>query len=376
MTNPIEPDGHSVAPRHLPALAARPGRSLLRGIAAIAAWARLPSGALRFAGADGRPVLDAQRRALLWPVFVDSVAAIGTLAAPEVSPEAGLAALTALAERLREQIAAAPPRTALLPEDGGSPQLFVLRMLAEDVQPCLGRWQPRLAEWRRGGRSTTDWPLCDPCRGDLGCTRARLAERAWQLGIALDLPGLGRLLPERSAAVPELLDAAALALAEAGAAPPPDPASRQAGWRIYIEAAAGLPAAESTARLGSLGEAIAAFDGLAAETRAALKEMLPAAPGIEPIQSLAFALLTEGLQPFLGEWRGRWQKFAASGRSEAKWRRAEECRAALAAARERCLSIVEQLGRAIGAPPLPGSAGRADPGEETPLQLPPPAILP
>lgn len=372
MSNPIEPAGRSVASRHLPALAARPGRSLVRGIAAVAAWARLRSGALRFGEIDGRPMLDPQRRALVWPVFVETIAAIGALAARDGPPEAGIAALTALAERLRERVAAAPPRLAVLPDGADPPQLFILQMLGSDLQPCLARWQPRLAEWCGGGRSTVDWPLLGLCRGDLEATRARLAERGWQLGIALDLPDLGRLLPERSAAVPQLLDAAELAAAEAGAAPPPDPASAQAGWRIYVEAVAGLPAAESSARSTALGEAIAALERLAAETRSALKAMPPLAAKSGTIRALAFALLTEGLQPFLGEWRGRWQKFATSGRPAAKWRRAEECRVALAAARERCLPIVKKLGRELGAPPA-GSAIRAGPSEETPLQLPPPA---
>jgi hypothetical protein len=317
-------------------------------------------------------VLDPQRRALLWPVFVETVAAIGVLAPPDVPPEAALAALTALAERLRDHLAAAPPRLAILPDGADPPQLFVLQMLASDLQPCLGRWQPRLAGWCRGGRSTADWPLLAWCRGDLSRTRERLAERAWQLAIALDLRGLGRLLPARGAAVPELLDPAELAAAEeAGAAPPPDPAVRQAGWRIYVEAVAGFPAAGSPVRSAGLGEAIAALDRLAAETRAALKAMPPATK-TETIQALAFALLTEGLQPFLADWRGRWQKFAASGRPAAKWRRAEECRAALAAARERCQPIIEKLGQELGAPSA-GSADRAAACEETPLQLPPPA---
>ena len=59
----------------------------------------------------------------------------------------------------------------------------------------------------------------------------------------------------------------------------------------------------------------------------------PANAGAETIQAQAFKLLSEVLQPFLTEWRPRHRRFVAAERAEAKWRRAEECRAALIATR-------------------------------------------
>jgi len=90
--------------------------------------------------------------------------------------------------------------------------------------------------------------------------------------------------------------------------------------------------------------------------------------------ALGFELLTKGIQPFLSEWRPRYRRFSASERPEAKWRRADECRAALAASRARCLPTIGAIGRQIGAPPLPDFADpEAIAEEDAPLQLPPPA---
>ena len=112
--------------------------------------------------------------------------------------------------------------------------------------------------------------------------------------------------------------------------------------------------------------------------RAGLKEMSPPAAdgGGKSIQALALHLLNEGLQPFLAEWRPRYRRFAESERPEAKWGRAEACRAALAATIERCQPTIRALGHKVGAPfsPEPNSLG-AHTGDEAPLQLPPPVRL-
>jgi hypothetical protein len=86
-------------------------------------------------------------------------------------------------------------------------------------------------------------------------------------------------------------------------------------------------------------------------------------------------LLSEVLQPFLTEWRPRHRRFVAAERAEAKWRRAEECRAALIATRDRCLPIIKTIGREIGAPALPEPAIVPTSTEVImPLQLPPPEM--
>ena len=101
----------------------------------------------------------------------------------------------------------------------------------------------------------------------------------------------------------------------------------------------------------------------------------PANAGAETIQAQAFKLLSEVLQPFLTEWRPRHRRFVAAERAETKWRRAEECRAALIATRNRCLPIIKTIGGEIGAPALPEAV--IDPTSTEvvmPLQLPPPEI--
>jgi hypothetical protein len=375
MTNPIEPVRRPVVQRLLPIAATRPGRALARGVAAVAGWARLTNGALRLGGADVAAPFDPQARALLWHALTETISAIAALAGPDVAPEAGLAALGTFADRVREQVAMHAPGVAMVLGGSEPPQIFVLEILTQDVQPCLARWLPRLEAWCQSGRRTADWALLALCRNDLARTRERLVERGWQLGVALGLPGLDRLLPERLTAVAALTAPDELAAAEAEATTAPDPMARQAGWRIYVEAAARLPAREMRSAPGAIGDALAALDAFAGEIRAALKAMPPPLNGAaNTIQALGFELLTKGIQPFLSEWRPRYRRFSASGRPEAKWRRVDECRAALAAARARCLPAIGAIGRQIGAPPLPDFADPAAvAGEDLPLQLPPPA---
>jgi len=374
MTNPIEPARRPATHRLLPIIATRPARALALGLASIAAWARLTNGSLPLGGADAELALDRQSRGLLWHVLIETISAIGVLGASDGPLEGALDTLRALSDRARAELAATPPRGAALP-GAEPPQIFVLEILNHDLQPWLGRWQSRLEAWRATRRHEADWPLRDRCRTDIARTRQRLVERAWQLGMALGLPGIERLLPERPAVVPVLTSAEELAAAMAAAAASPDAAALKAGWQIYVEAATRIPARDLAPGPGVLGEAIASLDVLADEIRAGLKAMPPPAPdgGADTIQALALGLLNESVQPFLAEWRPRWRRFAASGRPEAKWGRAEACRAALAATFGRCLPTIGALGRKVGAPPLPSPEDPAALAEdEAPLQLPPP----
>lgn len=376
MTNPIEPARKPVA-EHQPLLfAAGSVGALRRRISPIMAWARLTKGSLRFGGPDGAVALDTQTRGLLWHILIDTISAIGVLGAAEGSLEAGLAALDSLAERARIELAANPPRGMALP-GAEPPQVFVIEILQHDLQPCLGRWRVRLEAWHATGWRAADWPLRDCCRGDLIRTRERLLERAWQLGVALSLPGIERLLPERPAVAPELASPAELAAAEALAVAPIEPAALIAGWQIYIEAATRIPAPDIPNGPGVLGEAIAALDLLANAIRAGLKAMPPAVPGAgtDTIQALSLRLLNEGVAPFLVEWRPRYHRFAASERPEAKWGRAEACRAALTATIARCQPTIYALGGKVGAPLLPEPKDPAISAEDgVPLQLPAPLI--
>jgi hypothetical protein len=379
MANPIESARQPAVRRLLPITATRPGRAIARRVAALASWARLTNGALRLGAADAVSPLDAQSRALLWYVLTETISTIGTLAATDTPPDTCIAALQKLADRVGDRVALAPPRAAASMDGAEPPQIFVLGILTHDLRPCLARWLPRLAERRDSARSVADWPLARFCCTDLTVTRERLIERCWQLGMALAMPSLGRLLPERPAAVPTLTPPTELAAAEVAAAAPLDPGSLEAGWRIYVEAAAILAAPCFPCGPGALGESIVTFDAFAGEIRAALKATSPApAHGtINAIQSLVLGLLIEEVQPFLVKWRPRYRRFAASGRSEAKWRRCEECRSDLAATRDRCRSKVLTLGEKIGAPPFPDCAATtAVAAEEVRLQLPAPEMRP
>ncbi len=374
MTNPIEP-ARSPVPRHLlPPAASRPARALGRGIAAIATWARLTNSSLRLGAADVVSPFGPQSRTLLWHILTETISTVGELGSADVPPEAGLTALRTLADRVRERVAISPPQ-APTPLDGAEPpQIFALEILARDLQPCLSRWESRLKSRRDPAPPAADWSLLAPCRSDLARTRERLVERCWQLGIALGVPGLERLLPERPAVVPALMARDEIAGAEAAGGAPPDPASLQAGWRVYVEAATRIPALDMRSGPGALGDAIASLDALAGEIRAGLKAMPPMRSNgaADTVQALAFGLLTDGIQPFLAQWRLRYRKFASSERPESKWGRAEECRAAVAVTRARCLPKIQALGRKIGAPPFAPADAAAAAAAAAPLQLPPP----
>jgi hypothetical protein len=366
MTNPIEPARWPISRRVLPLTASRPARALVRAAASLATWARLTNGSLRLGGADVCASLDRQSRALLWPVLSEAIAAIGVLDAADAPVETSLAALATLADRIRGCAMTSPPP----PEGAEPPQLLLLEILIHDLQPCLTRWQPRLEAAGATGRAPAAWPLGVLCRADLARARERLVERAWQLGIGLGLSGLDRLLPARPATTPAFVAPHELAAAEAAATGRPDPASLRAGWQIYVEAATRLPAAVLPTGLGA---GLAAVEALAAEIRTALKSMPP--PGGKPdtIVLLALGLLTECLEPVLAAWQPRYRKFAETGRPEAKWRRAAECRAALDAACERCAAKIRTLASEIGAPPLPPAPAALE-EDAPPLQLPAPAM--
>jgi hypothetical protein len=374
MTNPIEPIRRPVTERLLPIVSARPTRALMRRLTAIAAWARLSTGPLRLGAADVVTPLDPQSRSLLWYVLTETVSAIAVLGAEDLPPEVGLTVIRTLAERVRDRVATAAPRPAALADLAAPPHMFVVEILTRDLLPFLGRWQPRLDAWSQSGLQAGGWPLLGLCRADLTRTRERLVERGWQLGIGLGLAGLERLLPERPIVVPELITADPLTEADTAATAPPDPASLQGGWHVYLEAFTRLPLPELLSGPGALGEAIAALDVLADRLREILKAMPPPPNGVaETIQALALKLLSEALQPFLTEWRPRYRRFTASERAEARWGRAAECRYALIATRARCLPIIKAIGDKVGAPalPEPGAAGLAA-EEEIPLQLSPP----
>ncbi len=377
MTNPIEPTRESISGRRAAALAASPVAAsvdvLRRGVAPIMAWARLARGTLRVGGPDAVAALDRQSRRLLWCILVDTVSAIGILSLPDGPLEEAVSVLGALSDRAQAELAVSPPRAGALP--GTEPaQIFVLEILQHDLQPFLGRWRPRLAIWCAAGGAEADWPLRDQCRSDLARTRERLVERAWQLGMAMRISGLERLLPGRPAVVPVLTAAQGLA----AAARPPEAEVLQAGWQIYVEAVTRVPAPDLPSGPGVLGEAIAAFDALADAIRVGLKAMSPPVPdgGSETVQALALRLLNDGLQPFLTEWRPRYRRFVASERPESKWGRAEACRAAAVAAIARCLPTIRALGQKVGAPPSPEQKAQADHANDAaPLQLPPPIRL-
>ena len=304
---------------------------------------------------DVKVALDPDSRQQLWRFFIEMTSRIATrdLAPGDGLLEEALTSLYSLFERARIDLSASPPR-ATAPAGTMPPHVYVLDILNEDLRPCLARWHVRLEAWKRTGLSEFEWPLRDICRNDLELTGQRILERAWQLGEALDIPDLVRLLPARPAVVPTIAAAEELAAVETAAGEVRDADSLKVAWRIYVEVVTRVAIQELPAGKGLLGEAIASLYALAGEIRSELKPIPPGRSGGNPesIEGLALALLNEGLRPFLSEWHPRYETFKALGKPEAEWDQAEACRAALAAARQRCLPTIRALGQKLRAPPL------------------------
>lgn len=290
--------------------------------------ARISKITLRLGGADVDVTLDPDSRQQLWRFFIEMTSRVATRALPpgEGLLEEALTSLYLLFDRARVDLSAQPPRETV-PTGTAPPHVYVLDILNEDLRPCLARWHVRLEAWNRTSLPESEWPLRDACRTDLERTRERVVERAWQLGTALEIPNLARLLPVRPPATPTILTPDELATAERAAGTPSDAESLKAGWQIYVEAATRIATQELPAGAGRLGEAIASLYALFGEIRAAMKAMPPArSRGCrDSIEGLALILLNEGLRPFLAEWHPLYEAFKVSGRPEADWDQAEAC---------------------------------------------------
>jgi hypothetical protein len=341
----------------------------LFGLAVALAWqhvssillrARLSKVTLQLGGSGIDVTLDPDSAEELWRFFIQMVSRIATrpLAPGDGLIEEALTSLYTLFDRARADLGARPPRGALL-SGTVAPHIYVLDVLNEDLRPCTARWHGRFEIWKRTGRPESEWPLAQACRDDIEVTRQRTVERAWQLGESLGIAGLDRLLPPRPAAIPNFTAAAELQKLEADAGRPEGQDALKAGWRIYVETTTRIATQELPAGAGLLGEAIASLYTLTGKIRDELASLPPSSALAAPvgIAALGIRLINEGLRPFLAEWHPRYDAFKILGQPEASWDEADECRVALADARQRCLAIVAVLAQRIGVPLPDGRAG-------------------
>jgi hypothetical protein len=333
---------------------------LLAGLAVAALWlyrkplfarARIANVTLPLpTGGTIQVALDPDAKRQLWRLFVEMASRVATrpLAPNEGLISAALGSLYTLFERARADLGTVPADPGVA-GDAVPPQVYVLRILNDDLRPCLARWHPYIEAWKTTGLAETAWPLAELCRGDIEATRQRVTERVWQLGDALGVTGLDRILPARPAAVADLASAAALAALEAGLAPP---VVLKTGWRIYVEVATRIATQPLPAGAGLLSEALDSLYALYGLIRTELKDMPPLRTSDPPhcVQHLAFELLNVTLRPFLAKWHPALAQFVKTGGSEENWDQADACRGELEVVRQACVAWLSRLAALIGAP--------------------------
>src|SRR4029077_6345619 len=136
-------------------------------------------------------------RGFLWRFFVELVTRVSTqsLGAQEGILREALKSLYDLYSLARGELASSPP--AALPFTDISARAYVIDILNKELRPFLSRWHPLLSAWDKTNLPEAAWPLAQLCRQDLTTTRDRILWLTWDLGAALNVQGLDKILPQR-----------------------------------------------------------------------------------------------------------------------------------------------------------------------------------
>ena len=294
-------------------------------------------------------------RNFLWRFFVELSTRVSThsLGAQEGILREALKSLYDLYSVARSELSSAPP--AALPLTDIAARAYVIQILNKYLRPFLSRWHPLLSAWEKTNLKETAWPLAQLCREDLATTRDRILWLTWDLGAALNVQGLAKILPPKPDRLGELLPEA-----KVGAQAPNlsllDNKHIKAGWRIFVECASRIATQQLETGTGVLREALNSLYKLFGTVRDELKTVGPIPPMLaadETVESISFRLLNRHLRPFLAKWHPAlmaWEKqhhIEGEG-SEAEWRDAANCRAELEELRSAMLKDVRLLGALIG----------------------------
>jgi hypothetical protein len=317
--------------------------------------ARISSIKVKMAGVGEVEVgITVEERRLLWRFFIEFASRVATrqLTEDEGSIREALASLYGLFAIARGDLASHAPITRSL-DDKISAQTYVLRILNDELRPFLARWHPRLTAWEGTGMAEAAWPLARHCRTDLAITRGRILAQAWELGEALGLKQLDKILPPRPASgdIQELTPPDQIRIAEDALQRTIDADRLKVGWRIFVETASRISTQPLHQEAGLLREALQSLYTLFGLIRDELKSMSPTPPTLgqsETIESVAFRLLNEHLRPFLALWHPRLIEWEKRDQPEDQWGDAAACREALETTRSFVAREVHLLGQIIG----------------------------
>jgi hypothetical protein len=318
-------------------------------------------------------------RSFLWRFFVELATRVSTqrLGAHEGILREALKSLYDLYSVARAELASAPP--AALPFTDISARAYVIDILNRELRPFLSRWHPLLTAWEQTKLPESAWPLAQLCRSDLDTTRQRILWLTWDLGTALNVQGLDKILPAR----PRDDALGELTAAEIVREHDPDlsrlDAERvKAAWRIFVECTSRIATQPLAPGTGLLREALKSLYKLFGTIRDELKTIGPtpplapviaaaappadaAAPAVarpkaaaaDTIESISFRLLNHHLRPFLAKWHPAllaWESEQPPDqkKSEVEWPDAERCRAELEQLRQDMRQDVRRLGALVG----------------------------
>jgi hypothetical protein len=299
--------------------------------------------------------LTSAERGFLWRFFVELATRVSTqsLGAQEGILREALKSLYDLYSLARGELASAPP--AVLPFTDISARAYVIDILNKELRPFLSRWHPLLSAWEKTNLPEAAWPLGQLCRDDLATTRNRILWVTWDLGAALNVQGLDKILPPRPNRLGALVAAAAVDARDPRLSLL-DPERTKVGWRIFVECASRISTQPLAARTGLLREALDSLYKLFGIIRDELKTVGPTPPlaaADATIESISFCLLNLHLRPFLANWHPAllaWesQQQPDGKKSEREWPDADKCRAELDQLRTSMREEVRFLGTLIG----------------------------
>jgi hypothetical protein len=293
-------------------------------------------------------------RGFLWRFFVELATRVSTqsLGAQEGTLREALKSLYDLYSVARSELASEPPAT--LPFTDISARAYVIDILNKQLRPFLSRWHPLLSAWERTNLPEAAWPLGPLCRDDLATTRDRILWLTWDLGAALNVQGLDKILPPKPGTLGALLPEAEVCARRPNLSLL-DQERMKMGWRIFVECASRVSTQPLATRTGLLREALDSLYKLFGMIRDEIKTVGPTPPLVaagDTIESISFRLLNRHLRPFLANWHPAllaWEnQHQAERKSEAEWPDAAKCRAELAQLCSALREDVRRLGVLIG----------------------------
>ncbi len=316
-----------------------------------------------------------EQRQSIWNIFVELSTRITTISLHQKSEDGNevdtglireaLNSIYSIFSTARSELKTMPP--SLTPEgDGSTLESYIFIMLNKVLRPFLSRWHPRLLEWEATAMPEGQWPLAKECRIDLERTRQRMVVFTYQLGKALNVAQLENVLPEcpseeslktdlnsdeRQKITKQQIEKYDREIS----ATLSDEISK-AGWRIYVEIIASVPAEPLSKDFISITSFIDQMHLLNAVIRRELKRMTPTPPVVNPpsntVGSISLKLLRKHLGNNISYWSLQIKQWTSSEKTFNELPELNECFNALEQSRKELNNGAKSLAALVGAPPV------------------------